>query len=157
MFMNPAGPRRLLSDIIMEKIQAHGILFRQYCPLVVSSGRYNCKYLLTTKERAMQAKEEGSSRPKMPPPPQLKPEIAAVYTKMASLLMHHTSGKLPKAFRILPSLRNWEQLLYLTRPDKWSPVTTRMATVLFSRGMSDKLAQRYALFNESIRCNTHAN
>ena len=59
------------------------------------------------------------------------------------MLKYFTSGKLPKAFKILPSLRNWEQLLYLTRPDKWTHVVTRMATFLFSRGMSDKLVQRF--------------
>jgi len=115
MFMNPTGPKRLLSDIIMEKIQAHEAnLKRQSEPKDT-----------THKE------------------PELKPEIMQVYVKVGELLRHHTSGKLPKAFRILPSLRNWEQLLYLTRPDRWSPVATRMATILFSRGMSDKLVQRF--------------
>jgi len=117
MFMNPQGPKRLLSDIIMEKIQQH---------------EARLKYL-----------EENKDKPKVPQEHHLKPEIASVYIKVGEILRHHSSGKLPKAFRILPSLRNWEQLLYLTRPDRWSPVATRMATLLFSRGMADKQVQRF--------------
>jgi essential nuclear protein 1 len=115
MFMNPSGPKRLLSDIIMEKIQAH--------------------------EAHLQRKEQNKDT--KPKEPEIKPEIYSVYVKVGELMRYHSSGKLPKAFRILPSLRNWEQLLYLTRPDRWSPVATRMATLLFSRGMSDKLVQRF--------------
>jgi essential nuclear protein 1 len=73
-------------------------------------------------------------------------------------LRYFTSGKLPKAFKILPSLRNWEKLLYLTRPDRWSPVVTRLATFLFSRGMTDKLVQRfyYIILLPKIREEIHS-
>jgi len=114
MFMNPAGPR-MLSDIILEKLAQH--------------------------EQALKRKEEQKDQPTKEP--EIKPEIIQIYIKVGDLLKHFTSGKLPKAFKILPSLRNWEQLLYLTRPDKWTPVVSRMATFLFSRGMSDKLVQRF--------------
>lgn len=30
-------------------------------------------------------------------------------------------GKIPKAFKIIPNLRNWEEVLWLTDPDEWSP------------------------------------
>lgn len=116
MFMNPAAqPKRLLSDIIMEKLAQH--------------------------EAALKRKDEQKDQPKKEP--EIKPEIIGIYVKVGDVLKHFTSGKLPKAFKILPSLRNWEQLLYLTRPDKWTPVVTRMATFLFSRGMTDKLVQRF--------------
>ena len=30
------------------------------------------------------------------------------------------SGKVPKAFKVIANFKNWEQLLYLTNPEKWS-------------------------------------
>lgn len=129
MFMNPQGPKRLLSDIIMEKIEQHEAALKQ-------------------REQTKEARKEE----------QIKPEIIQVYYKVGEVLRYFTSGKLPKAFKILPSLRNWEQLLYLTRPDRWTAVVTRMATFLFSRGMSDKLVQRFyfILLLPKIREEIHA-
>lgn len=37
------------------------------------------------------------------------------------MLRTYTAGKLPKAFKILPALANWEEVVYLTRPDDWTP------------------------------------
>lgn len=117
MFMNPAAaPKRLLSDIIMDRI-------RQF---------------ENNEKRKAEGGNEHSKRG-----PDIKPEIMHIYTKVGEVLRHFTSGKLPKAFKVLPSLRNWEQLMYLTRPDTWTAVATRMATFLFSRGMTDKLVQRF--------------
>ena len=28
---------------------------------------------------------------------------------------------MPKAFKVIPSLNNWEEVLYLTNPEEWSP------------------------------------
>lgn len=33
----------------------------------------------------------------------------------------YSVGKIPKAFKIIPNLKNWEDVLYLTDPDSWSP------------------------------------
>ncbi len=33
----------------------------------------------------------------------------------------YTVGKVPKAFKIIPNLKNWEEVLWLTDPDLWSP------------------------------------
>jgi essential nuclear protein 1 len=30
----------------------------------------------------------------------------------------------PKAFKIIPNLKNWEEVLYLTDPDSWTPHAT---------------------------------
>lgn len=32
--------------------------------------------------------------------------------------------QVPKAFKIIPNLSNWEEVLYLTEPDNWSPHAT---------------------------------
>jgi essential nuclear protein 1 len=37
-----------------------------------------------------------------------------MYEGVRDVLAKYRSGKLPKAFKIVPSLKNWEQILYLT-------------------------------------------
>lgn len=37
-----------------------------------------------------------------------------MYQGVAQVLRHYRSGKLPKAFKLMPSLTNWEQILYFT-------------------------------------------
>jgi len=54
-----------------------------------------------------------------------------------------TTGKLPKAFKVIPALANWEEILYLTRPDKWSGPSIRAATRIFASNLNSKLAQRF--------------
>lgn len=44
------------------------------------------------------------------------------------VLCKYRSGKLPKAFKIIPALSNWEQVLYLTEPEKWSAAAMYQAT-----------------------------
>merc|ERR1719452_107991 len=47
----------------------------------------------------------------------LSPEVTQMYTEAGKLLQTYRSGKVPKAFKVLPQFRNWEQLLHLTNPD----------------------------------------
>lgn len=47
------------------------------------------------------------------------------------ILSRYKSGKLPKPFKILPSLGQWETLLEITRPDKWTPNAVYEATRIF--------------------------
>ncbi len=48
----------------------------------------------------------------------------SVYRGVGQLLSRFTTGKVPKAFKIIPNLVNWEEVLYLTDPDNWSPHAT---------------------------------
>jgi len=73
----------------------------------------------------------------------ISPKVIDVYTKVGKLLESYTSGKVPRAFRILPNFKNWEDLLYLTRPDKWTPHAIRVATKLFCMGTNSKITQRF--------------
>ena len=45
---------------------------------------------------------------------ELDPRVKTMYQGVAQVLRHYRSGKLPKAFKLLPSLTNWEQILYFT-------------------------------------------
>lgn len=44
----------------------------------------------------------------------LDPRVKEMYEGVRDVLRKYRSGKLPKAFKIIPSLRNWEQILYIT-------------------------------------------
>ncbi|KAL7276672.1 snoRNA-binding rRNA-processing protein [Rhizina undulata] len=79
--------------------------------------------------------------------PSLPPKVVEVYTKVGILLSRYKSGKLPKAFKIIPSLSNWEEILYLTRPDQWSANATYEATKLFS---SQKSTQMQKFLNQIL-------
>lgn len=73
----------------------------------------------------------------------LPPKVVEVYTAVGNLLQHYTAGKLPKALKMLPHLRNWEDILWITRPDKWSPVGTFACTRIFASNLNEKMAQRF--------------
>lgn len=43
-----------------------------------------------------------------------------MYEGVRDVLQKYRSGKLPKAFKMIPHLQNWEQILYITEPTTWS-------------------------------------
>merc|ERR1712012_1007153 len=73
----------------------------------------------------------------------LDPAVIEMYTEVGKLLSKYRSGKVPKAFKVLPQFRNWEQLLYLTNPDGWSAAAMYQATRIFTSGLKEKMAQRF--------------
>lgn len=52
--------------------------------------------------------KEGGGRPA------LNPKIVEVYTSVGKLLTRYKSGKLPKPFKVIPALSNWEEVRYIT-------------------------------------------
>ncbi|KAG7283284.1 hypothetical protein CRUP_005026 [Coryphaenoides rupestris] len=115
MFMNKNPPmRRTLADIIMEKI--------------------------TEKQTEVgTVMSEASGRPM----PQLDPRVVEVYKGVNKVLSRYRSGKLPKAFKIIPALSNWEQILYLTEPETWTAAAMYQATRIFSSNLKERMAQRF--------------
>ena len=82
-----------------------------------------------------------------------------VYTDIGKLLTHYTSGKLPKAFKVIPSLHNWEEVLYLTRPDQWTPQAMYAATRIFASNLNPKMAQRFynLVLLDAVRADIYSN
>ena len=73
----------------------------------------------------------------------LDPRVKAMYEGVRDVLSKYRSGKLPKAFKIVPSLKNWEQILYITDPTKWSAAAMYQATRIFASNLKEKMAQRF--------------
>ena len=118
-FMAPkASKERTLADIILEKIKE--------------------------KERADRGEGGGGSDDEaMAVPEGIDQKVVDVYRQVGDLLKRYTVGKIPKAFKIIPALSNWEEVLYLTNPDKWSPHAMFQATRLFASNLNAKMAQRF--------------
>ena len=104
------GPGTNLADIILEKIAAH--------------------------EAQKEAGADGHPPIHGDGPPddavELPAKVVEVYTQVGLLLSRYKSGKLPKPFKILPTLPQWDILLSITRPDSWTPNAVYEATKLFS-------------------------
>lgn len=73
----------------------------------------------------------------------LDPAVVDLYKQIGIVLSKYTSGKLPKAFKTIPALGNWEQLLQLTRPERWSSAAVYEATRLFVANLKERPAQRF--------------
>ncbi|EZA57153.1 hypothetical protein DMN91_007307 [Ooceraea biroi] len=115
MFMSrDAAPTRTLADIIMEK--------------------------LTEKKTEIDTNFSDAGAIQVQ---DLDPRITAMYERVKEVLTKYRSGKLPKAFKIVPSLRNWEQILYIMDPPQWSAAAMYQATRIFASNLKEKMAQRF--------------
>ena len=73
----------------------------------------------------------------------LDPKVIKVFTQIGQILSKYRSGKLPKAFKIIPTLKNWEEVLYITDPDGWTAAAMFQATRVFVSNLNQRMAQRF--------------
>lgn len=73
----------------------------------------------------------------------LPPKVIEAYSKIGQILANYRHGKLPKLFKVLPSLKNWEDVLYVTNPENWTPHAIYEGTKLFVSNLQAKDAQRF--------------
>lgn len=73
----------------------------------------------------------------------LPPRVIEAYEKVGESLSAWRHGKLPKLFKVLPTIKNWEDLLYVTNPDLWTPNAVYEATKLFVSNLTADKAQRF--------------
>ena len=109
-----AEPRQTLADVIMQKIEER-------------KTEINTQF--TDPESLRRA--------------QLDPRVVEMYEGVGRVLERYRSGKVPKAFKVIPQFRNWEELALLTCPQKWSAAATFKATKIFVSGLNEKMAQRF--------------
>lgn len=107
-------PRIMLADIILAKIRE--------------------KEEADARAAAIAADPEKAARDR---------KIAEVYGLVGNILSKYRSGKVPKAFKVIPKLRNWEEIVYLTRPDEWSPAAVFVATRLLASNLRAKEVVRF--------------
>jgi len=113
-FMNPSAPKtRTLADIINEKI--------------------------TEKRTEIDTQFTDDSQIAK----DLDPKVIEMYSEIGKLLSKYRAGKIPKAFKVLPQFRNWEQLLHMTNPEAWSAAGMYQATRIFTSNLKEKMAQRF--------------
>ncbi|XP_046859306.1 bystin-like isoform X2 [Xenia sp. Carnegie-2017] len=114
MFMSKEPPQRqTLADIIMEKI----------------------------KDKKTEIESQMSEQSLAPAP--MDERLVKVFTGVGDILSNYRSGKLPKAFKIIPSLKNWEEVVYITHPENWTAAAMYQATRIFVSNFNAKLAQRF--------------
>jgi hypothetical protein len=101
-------------------------------------GSIDYAYLSKVKDKQSQDKEDKDDLNS-----EIDPRVSEVYVKVGQFLAHYTSGKVPKAFKILPNLLSWEQLLLLTNPHSWSPAAYYVATKLFVSAFNSKMTLKY--------------
>ena len=106
----PKGPD-YLSNLILEKIAAHEAAQEggdvESAPRIIGGG---------TMEDAVQ----------------MDPKVVEVYTQVGLILSRYKSGKLPKPFKVLPTLPQWDILVEITRPEDWTPNAIFEATKIFT-------------------------
>ncbi|CAL1133052.1 unnamed protein product [Cladocopium goreaui] len=73
----------------------------------------------------------------------LSPKVVEVYSDIGKFLRFYKSGPVPKAFKVIPSLTNWEEVLALTSPLTWSPAAMYQASVIFVSNLNPRMAQRF--------------
>lgn len=107
------NPRKTLADVIMDKIRDKETEITSQMSDVVSVSR------------------------------QMDEKVVTVFKGVGQILSKYRSGKLPKAFKVIPSLGNWEEVLYLTEPSKWSAAAMFQATRIFASNLSTPKAQYF--------------
>ncbi|CAN8313842.1 unnamed protein product [Cochlearia groenlandica] len=74
------------------------------------------------------------------------PQITDLYEGVGKLMSKYTIGKLPKALAPITKMERWEDVLYLTEPEKWSPNAMYQATRIFTHHFKDVQLQRFYTF-----------
>lgn len=128
----PASGRRLLSDVIMDAIRAKEAESKSLRASAMDSGDDTGS---VSGGRALPSAEDVRRR--------MEPQVIEAYSKVATYLRRYTSGPIPKPFRFIPHMRNWEEIILLTDPDNWSPHAMYAATRIFASSFNELMAQRF--------------
>ncbi|KKF92421.1 Uncharacterized protein C13G1.09 [Ceratocystis fimbriata CBS 114723] len=68
---------------------------------------------------------------------ELPEKVVLVYTKIGEILSRWKSGKIPKPFKVLPTIPRWEEIIQLTKPENWTANAVYEATKIFTSGKKD--------------------
>ncbi len=73
----------------------------------------------------------------------LDPKVKEMYEGVRDVMKRYRSGKVPKAFKIISKLKNWEQILFITEPHNWSSAAMFEGTKMFCSGSTQSMSQRF--------------
>ncbi|KAK9468354.1 Bystin-domain-containing protein [Lipomyces arxii] len=119
-------------------------VFDKFFAFQSGQGQGGKQVTLADKIMAKLEQQERQARGEVEPEePEFPAKVIEVYDKVGLLLSRYRSGKLPKAFKIIPALKNWEDVLFLTNPGTWSANACYEATKLFISGLPAKQSQRF--------------
>eukprot|EP00095_Tigriopus_kingsejongensis_P008334 maker-scaffold395_size185061-snap-gene-0.27 protein:Tk08334 transcript:maker-scaffold395_size185061-snap-gene-0.27-mRNA-1 annotation:"PREDICTED: bystin-like" len=111
----PSGPRPTLADIIQAKIG----------------------------EKRAEIESEFADAGTAQRQPAFDPATVEMFEGVGRVLARYRSGKVPKAFKVVPQFRHWEDLILLTQPDQWSAAAMFQATKIFASNLRESMAQRF--------------
>lgn len=94
---------------------------------------------ITEKQTEIQTQVDASSVQTV----NLSPEIQEMCVQVGKVLAKYRSGPLPKMFKVIPKMRSWEELVYMTNPDKWSAAAMYQAVRIFVSNLKEAMAQRF--------------
>lgn len=70
--------------------------------------------------------------------------VEKLFRSVGEVLKKYRSGKLPKAFKAIPSLgERWEEALFMTSPDMWSAAAVYQGTRIFASNLKSDQAQTF--------------
>eukprot|EP00184_Porphyridium_aerugineum_P007619 CAMPEP_0184699662 /NCGR_PEP_ID=MMETSP0313-20130426/5853_1 /TAXON_ID=2792 /ORGANISM="Porphyridium aerugineum, Strain SAG 1380-2" /LENGTH=510 /DNA_ID=CAMNT_0027158781 /DNA_START=56 /DNA_END=1588 /DNA_ORIENTATION=- len=119
-------PRMSLAEMIVAKIEEHDRMRQDAAAKAVKT--LGGQEVLTTGGAASE---------------ELDPRVISMFTEVGELMAKYRSGRIPKAFKIIPTLQRWEDVMWITRPDQWSPHSVLYATRLFTSNLKPADAQHY--------------
>jgi essential nuclear protein 1 len=71
------------------------------------------------------------------------PEVKRVYGEIGKLFSRYRSGKVPKAFKIIPNLEHWREVLAMTRPEQWTSQAMAQAVNIFASNFDPVRAEEF--------------
>ncbi|KAF7822529.1 bystin [Senna tora] len=116
------GRQRTLADLIVERIKEKDAAVASVLEILIY-------YLVLCAE--------------VRPVPKLDKSIIDIYKGVGTHLSKYTAGKIPKAFKHIPAMQLWEEILYVTEPENWSPNAMYQATRIFASNLGIKRAERF--------------
>ncbi|ODV82759.1 hypothetical protein CANARDRAFT_204570 [[Candida] arabinofermentans NRRL YB-2248] len=95
------------------------------------------------KQNELQQQQQGDKMERPQDKVFLPPRVIEAYEMVGQSLRAWRHGKLPKLFKVLPTIKNWEDLIYVTQPESWTPQVVYEATKLFVSNLSANKAERF--------------
>lgn len=63
--------------------------------------------------------------------------------RVAKFMKTYSAGKITKPFKFIPAMQQWEDALYLTEPEKWSPNAMYEATRILASNLTPQNAEHF--------------